>query len=172
VDDADHPLLSRFRWFYRAERGGRQGYAVRHKKVNGKDGMCYLHREVCPAPEGHEVIFLNHDRLDCRRENLKAVTRSEARWHHRVRRDSKSGVKGVRYNPAGDTWSAFVYRHGHCYQVGSFPTQYEAERAYEAELKKENPGLHQAPARVERPAVTAGGRRRRSPAKARGGEGR
>ena len=76
VDDADYPLLSEFRWCYRAERNGNQGYAVRHRKVDGKDRLCYLHREVLPAPEGFETIFLNHDRLDCRRENLKIVTKS------------------------------------------------------------------------------------------------
>jgi hypothetical protein len=101
-------------------------------------------------PEGHEVIFLNHDRLDCRRENLKVVTRENARRHHRVRSDSKSGIKGVRYNPENDTWSAYVYRHRHCYHVGTYPTQEQAVAAYESELAKENPGLHAAPARVER----------------------
>src|SRR5215472_3288661 len=111
VDDQDFPLLSEFRWCYRPERNGRQGYAVRHRKVDGKDRLCYLHREILPAPKGHETIFLNHDRLDCRRANLKVVSKEEARQHHRVRRDSKNGVKGVRANPEGKTWSAIVYRN-------------------------------------------------------------
>jgi hypothetical protein len=96
VDDQDYPLLSEFRWCYRAERDGRQGYAVRHRKVDGKDRLGYLHREILPAPDGYEVIFLNHDRLDCRRANLRVVAKEEARRHHRVRSDSQSGVKGVR----------------------------------------------------------------------------
>jgi hypothetical protein len=62
-----------------------------------------------PGP-GQEVIFLNHDRLDCRRENLRVVSKEDARRHHRVRRDSKSGVKGVRYNAGTDSWSAYVQR--------------------------------------------------------------
>jgi hypothetical protein len=101
-------------------------------------------------PIGHEVIFKNHDRLDCRRENLAVVTKEEARRHHRVRRDSGSGIKGVRFNPDGGTWSAYVYRFGHCYNVGTYNTQNEAIRAYEAELRRENPELHAAPDRVER----------------------
>jgi hypothetical protein len=150
VDDADHALLSRFRWCYRAERNGRPGYAVRHKRVDGKDRVCYLHREICPAPEGHETIFLNHDRLDCRRANLKVVTKEEARRHHRVRRDSKSGVKGVRYNAQGDTWSAVVYRHGRCYLVGTYPSQALAAAAYERAVAGEGPELPAGPERVER----------------------
>jgi hypothetical protein len=151
VDDADFPLLSEFRWCYRPERDGRQGYAVRHRKVDGKDRLCYLHREVCPAPEGHETIFLNHDRLDCRRANLKVVTKEEARRHHRVRSDSKSGVKGVRLNPESGSWSAYVYRHGRCYRVGTYYSQEQAVEAYEQELRGENPDLHRAPEVVERP---------------------
>jgi hypothetical protein len=157
VDDADFPALSQYRWCYRAERQGKQGYAVRHVKVEGKDRLAYLHREIMQPGPGQEVIFLNHDRLDCRRENLRVVSKQEARQHHRVRRDSKSGVKGVRYNAESDTWSAYVYRDGRCYGVGTFATQYEAERAYEEELRKENPDLHAAPKRVERPSGSGTG---------------
>jgi hypothetical protein len=152
VDDQDFPVHSQYRWCYRAERDGRQGYAVRHVKVEGKDRLAYLHREIMQPPAGQEVIFLNHDRLDCRRENLRVVSKQEARQHHRVRRDSKSGVKGVRYNAESETWSAYVYRHGNAYHVGTFPYQHQAEEAYEAELRKENPELHAAPKRVERPS--------------------
>jgi hypothetical protein len=152
VDDQDFPLFSQSRWCYRAERDGRQGYAVRHVKVGGKDRLCYLHREVLPAPEGHETIFLNHDRLDCRRANLKVVTKQEARRQHRVRSDSRSGVKGVRYNPDGGTWTAVTYRHGRCYHVGTYFTREQAQAAYERDLRRENPDLHTAPARVERPS--------------------
>jgi hypothetical protein len=155
VDDADFELLNDFKWSYRPERNGAQDYAVRHKKVNGKDRLAYLHREILPAPEGHEVIFLNHDRLDCRRENLKIVSKEEARQHHRVRRDSKSGIKGVRYNADTDTWSAFVYRSGRCFHVGTYYSPEQASAAYVQALREENPGLAMAPARVERPGNPA-----------------
>jgi hypothetical protein len=157
VDDADYPLLSDFRWSYRAERDGRQGYAVRHNRADGKDRLCYMHRQIMQPPPGCEVIFLNHDRLDCRRENLRVVSKEEARRHHRVRRDSKSGVKGVRYNPDGDTWSAVVYRNGHCYTVGTFHSEAAAAGAYESALMRESPDLHAAPERVERPSSAVPG---------------
>jgi hypothetical protein len=155
VDDQDYPLLSEFRWCYRPERNGRQGYAVRHRKVDGKDRLCYLHREILPAPEAHETIFLNHDRLDCRRANLRVVSKQEARRHHRVRRDSKSGSKGVRYHPDTHTWSATVYRDGRCYHLGTFYSEGEAVRAYTEAMLDENPDLYSAPERVERPGNPA-----------------
>jgi hypothetical protein len=150
VDDDAYPLLSDFRWSYRAERDGRQGYAVRHHKVNGKDRLLYLHRHLMQPGPGQEVVFLNHDSLDCRRENLRVVSKGEARQHHRVRRDSKSGIKGVRYNNASDTWSTFVYRNGLCQHVGTFYSQEQAVQAYEQAVKSENPDLHKAPEKVER----------------------
>jgi hypothetical protein len=152
VDDADYPLLADFRWSYRSERDGRQGYAVRHVKVDGKDRLSYLHREIMQPGPGQEVVFLNHDRLDCRRANLRVVTKEEARRHHRVRRDSKSGVKGVRYNPDGGTWSALTYRNGRCYTIGTFSRQEEAEAAYREALRREDPDLHTAPQPVARPS--------------------
>ncbi|HVS38925.1 MAG TPA: hypothetical protein VMS17_25430 [Gemmataceae bacterium] len=78
-----------------------------------------------------------------------------ARRHHRVRSDSKSGVKGVRPNPDGRTWIAYTYLHGHCYPIGTYYSHEAAVAAYEQEQRKENPDLNSAPARVERPAETA-----------------
>jgi hypothetical protein len=102
--------------------------------------------------QGGVADWNNHGRLDCRRENLRVVSKEEARRHHRVRRDSKSGVKGVRYNPEGDTWSAVIYRHGHCYTVGTYHSEAAAAQAYESALVNENPDLHTAPEMVERPS--------------------
>src|ERR1700733_6832209 len=92
-------------------------------------------------PLGYEVIFLNHDRLDCRRENLRVVTQQEARQHHRVRCDSKTGVKGVGYNPECDNWSAYIYRDGKCFTIGSYAGEAQAAAAYEEAMRIENPSL-------------------------------
>jgi len=81
---------------------------------------------------------------------LRIVTKEEARRHHRVRSDSKTGIKGVRYNPDAGTWSAYVYRHNNAYHIGTYYSEDDAARAYEAELQKENPVLANAPERVER----------------------
>jgi hypothetical protein len=153
VDDADFPLLSDFRWCYRAERGGKQGYAVRHVQVDGKDRLCYLHRQLMEPAPGHEVIFLNGDRLDCRRGNLRVVTKREARQHHlQARSNSESGIKGVSYNHWAKTWSVDIYRDGRAKRVGTFLTLQDAKEAHQSALRRENPDLHTAPARVERPS--------------------
>jgi hypothetical protein len=148
VDDADHLLLNDFKWCYRGERG-KAGYAVRHTKVNGKYRLVYLHRLLMNPQPGQEVIFRNHETLDCRRENLLVVGKEEARQHHRVRRDSKSGIKGVRFNPETNSWSAYVYRGGRGYHVGTYGSPEQASAAYQQALRDENPDLHRAPETVE-----------------------
>jgi hypothetical protein len=152
VDDEDYARLSPFHWCYRAERNRGPGYAIRHVKDGGKYRTSYLHREVVgPVPPGHEVIFRNGDRLDCRRENLAVVTKEEARRHHlRARSNSRSGIKGIRFNRRARTWSVDVYRDGRAKRVGTFFLLQDAQEAYEGTLRLENPDLHAAPAVVER----------------------
>jgi len=151
VDDADFQLLSEFRWCYRAERDGKQGYAVRHVKTDGKDRLLYLHRQLMQPEKGQTVIFLNHDSLDCRRENLRAVSIKEARHHQRVRSNSKSGIKGIRYNARAQTWTARMYRDGQLVTIGTFNWRQDAIDAYEKRMKSENRDLPKGPDRVELP---------------------
>src|ERR1700677_203384 len=151
LDDDDYERLRNFKWFYRGERNGNLGYAVRHgKKPIDPTGTVYLHREVMKPEPGLEVIFLNHDRLDCRKANLRAVTVEVSRQHHRMRKDCKTGAKGVIYNGDTNTWSGYLYRSGSTLHVGTFRTKEQAEQAYQDALIRENPDLHSAPAVAER----------------------
>src|ERR1043165_1625319 len=150
VDDEDFPLLADFRWSYHAERNGGQGYAVRNGKVDGKRRLIYMQRELMIPQPGYEVIFLNFDRLDCRRANLKIVKKEETRRYHRARRDSKTGIKGITYNDEFGTWSATIYRNGRAYRIGTFYSKEAAAQAYDEGLRLMNPELFNTnpPARV------------------------
>jgi hypothetical protein len=135
VDPQDHALFSEHKWCYRADRNQGPGCAVRHIKVKGKDRLSYLHREIVNAPAHKHVIFLNHDPLDCRRANLKIVTPQEARCYHRPRRDSQSGIKGVKPTPGGK-WYASIVRFKVYHHLGTFPTKEAAQEAYLTAAKK------------------------------------
>jgi HNH endonuclease len=148
VDDEDFEGLQGFRWFYRGERDAKQGYAIRHRKEGKKTKTQYLHREIVgPVPPGHEVIFRNGDKLDCRKENLRIATIAEARQHHqRARSNSESGIKGITHNEEPQTWSVDIYRDGQAKRVGTFDRLQDAKAALQERLLLENPDLFSAPA--------------------------
>jgi len=82
-----------------------------------------------------EVDHINRDRTDNRITNLREVTRGEnvANTH---RRDNKSGVPGVYYNPACGQrpWVAYKDRDGKRKYLGYFATKEQAmEARYAAE---------------------------------------
>lgn len=151
VDDLDFDRLGQFHWSYRPEREGRQGYAVRKVKIDGHYRNRYLHREIMNPEPGLEVIFRNHDRLDCRRQNLLVVTKEQARRHHRVRRDS-SGLKGVRFDEETGLWMVNVYRNGKYTCVGSFMSRHIAGQAYEEALRELDYDFFTAAQAAELPA--------------------
>lgn len=58
-----------------------------------KDGA--THRLIMKAPEKTYIDHLNHDTLDNRKENLRIVTNSVNQRNASIRKDNKTGVKGV-----------------------------------------------------------------------------
>jgi hypothetical protein len=151
VDDDGHERLSQFRWFYKPERNFHQGYAFRHGRKTDSTKMVYLHREIAAAPPGHEVLFLNNDHLDCRRENLRVVTSAEARQQRTMRLQSKPGSRRVRIDHHTGSWHAHIYlSDGRRHYVGEFGFKEEAHEACQVALQRKNPELHPVTMVVDR----------------------
>jgi hypothetical protein len=136
VDQDDYDRLHAFKWYYRPERSGNQGCAMRHvRNAAGKVTTQYLSRDVMNPPPGMEIIFLNHDRLDCRKENLKVVDRAHAQRHKRARSDNPTGHKGIIFNPGPKTFSVNLWRDGRMKRVGTFESIHHAKEAYERAVR-------------------------------------
>ena len=101
-------------------------------------------------PPGHEAIFLNHDRLDCRRENLRIATKEEARQHHRVRKDCQAKHKGMTFNERANTVSVDIMVNGRMKRIGTFYTQKEAIEEYKKAERYYYPDRPAAPEKVDR----------------------
>lgn len=128
VDESDYVALSRHTWHL--HRGAGTDYAVRHKRINGVSVALFMHREVLGlAPRTSSTVqpdHLNHNGLDNRRENLRAVTPSENAITRRPRA-SLSGIVGV--YPAGTKWRAEVWRDRRRVHLSYHTTKEEAVTA-------------------------------------------
>ena len=79
-------------------------------------GLRLFHRLVMKAKSGQEVGHKNHNKLDCRKENLHFITHSEnvqERWNRvhpaaRLTRKSTSGICGVSWDKKSKKWRAYT----------------------------------------------------------------
>ena len=99
-------------------------YAVNGSRRNG------IHRVVMDAPPGMDVDHINGDRLDNRKQNLRVCTRSQNSSNKKLRRDSKSGFKGV-YQTRSGRYQAYIgvpNTAGQHEWLGTYDTGEEAAR--------------------------------------------
>ena len=125
-----------FRWRSRPVRNTNKVQAARYITVNGKRRLSYLQNEIMQPPEGHEVIFLNHNRLNCCRSNLRVVTREQARKHRRKGR-IRRWPPGIRYIKREKLWVAELRRDCVRLLIGKFRNQWEAILALIASERSE-----------------------------------
>lgn len=120
-----------------AEAGGRT--------LNGYITICikkkpfYAHRLAWLLTHGEwpsaEVDHINGDRSDNRAANLRLATQQQNQWNRKVRRDSSSGVKGVRYHKASGRWYASIVVSRKVIALGYHETIEQAAAAYSKAAK-------------------------------------
>lgn len=122
VDMADAHLVREYRW----HRGGtKNGYACAYARTGRGRRKLYLHRLVMGAGDGQTVDHINGDPLDCRKENLRIVTRSQ-NAANRSKTRNPSGFRGVFYFPKKRKFQARLTCQGKVYRG---PYQEDAESA-------------------------------------------
>jgi hypothetical protein len=131
VDDADLANLSKFKWFYHD-----QGYAFRHAWIKRRLRTVYLHQHLMDPPDGHQVLFRDHNGLNCRRGNLLVVTIQDSRRAARPRKNSSSKYKGVRLLKKTGKFAAGIRIYGRERYLGSFADEKQAALAYDRAAHK------------------------------------
>lgn len=130
LDDCDAHLAA-LRWSSKPD--SRTTYAFRWtQRPDGKRVRLRLHRAVLNAPPGVEVDHINGNGLDCRRSNLRLATASQNKANVALRRDSKSGFKGVSFDARDRKWCARIQVAGRKIGLGRFTDPVSAARAYDA----------------------------------------
>lgn len=122
VDADDYEFLSRWRWKIHP-----QGYACRTTwdASNRKWVTVLMHRLIAGTPDHLQTDHINRDRLDNRRTNLRNVTPSVNTWNQGIRRDNRSGVRGVCFDRTRRKWKATYGKRS----LGRFDTFAEAVAA-------------------------------------------
>lgn len=75
--------------------------------INYKTGI-YLHRFVMNCPKGTEVDHIFHDLLDNRKSMLRYATSSEQKMNTKLRKDNRSGHRGVHYDSSRNKWAVYI----------------------------------------------------------------
>lgn len=144
VDAADAERVLAHKWH--ARQNGRNVYAIREVRRNGKRTRLLLHKFLT----GFErTDHRNGNGLDNRRLNLREVTTGENLQNSRRRLDNSSGFKGVSWHKGHDKWRAYIAVSGQRPRhLGYYSTAEEAACAYDAAARE----LHGEYATVNFPA--------------------
>lgn len=129
VDDADAPAVSGVKWA--ARRTGRGGKTIYANGTVPPYGQVDMHRLLLGFPD-EEVDHRNGDGLDNRRANLRPCTHALNLANQRPQTGRTSRYKGVRLHPRGNVWQAGIKVNGERRHLGSFSSEIEAARAYDA----------------------------------------
>ncbi len=139
VDDEDYERLVFFlgkhrKWRCHKRRNHRYAGTV----VKGK--TYHMHRVVLDVKDGVIVDHKNRDGLDNRKENLSVCSASQNAVNS-VRRESKSGFKGVHWHERYNGWRA-RFCVDYCDRtIGFFRSPYIAAAAYDLLASKHHGGF-------------------------------
>jgi hypothetical protein len=129
IDDEDYDLIKDYTWHLIKSNNTFYAQAyIKGSKTGGKTAKyVYLHRLVFHAPDGIEIDHKNHNGLDCRKSNLRLISRAGNSRNRLMR--NKTGFKGVRSK--GNRFESKITIEGKCIYLGSYKTPEQAGQAYQ-----------------------------------------
>ena len=127
VDAADAEYVNRWRWFMNIH-----GYAARHARDGQHDRTVLLHRELLGLIHGDRRCgdHIDRDRLNCRRSNLRIVTRAGNVQNKGSYQGSTSRFRGVCWDRG--KWVASLHVNGKHVNLGRFDDEQAAAEAARA----------------------------------------
>lgn len=128
VDDEDFHRVASHSWCVLDLRRRRNGLLYAQSRIGGK--IIYLHRFVTAAKPGTEVDHKNGDGLDCRKRNLRVVTRLEnSRNRRHLYKNNITGVTGVSFDRTRGKFKVDISVRGKTFAIGRFATLEDAAEA-------------------------------------------
>lgn len=90
-----------------------------------------LARFLLNADKNQVVSYLDGNPLNCRKSNLKLISKSKRSETQRIGKNNKTGVKGVTWRSDRNQFRASITKNRIRYDLGSYRTLEEAKRARE-----------------------------------------
>lgn len=132
VDEEDFDRLSVYKWFAFPLPGSKAGrhYAMRIFKLpDGRQSSERMHQAVA----GHtHPDHIDGDGLNNQRANLRRATTAQNGANRRSNVGSSSRFKGVTWHKGDKRWQASIKVDGRNRYLGSFRSEEDAARAYDA----------------------------------------
>ena len=127
IDDADAPLILKFKWCAWKSRNAERWYAM--TRVEGKHTL--MHSLLTGW---YRTDHRDGDGLNNRRENLRQCTNSQNGANRRKNRNGSSRFKGVSLDATRRTpkWVAHIRVNGNLRSLGRFLIEEDAAAAYRA----------------------------------------
>jgi HNH endonuclease/AP2 domain len=132
IDAADVPLVEWINWTVVIPASAQHKaipYVTGHVEKRGKS--VYVHGRIMNVQPGEFVDHLDHNTLDCRRDNLRVCSKSQNAMNMKKRRGCSSIYKGVSFEKKCGAWSANITLDYQQRYLGIFATEIEAAHAYD-----------------------------------------
>ncbi|MDP1570828.1 MAG: HNH endonuclease [Vicinamibacterales bacterium] len=120
IDDEDYDRLRKYIW-----RTDPAGYVFRC--AGGKIRMA---RQILKAPRGIWIRWINGNKLDNRKENLRLYTRSQLTASSKMFRTNTTGYRGVYWLAPKKRWMVIVIHLRRRHFCGYFRDPHSAAEAY------------------------------------------
>lgn len=124
VDDDTYDKVQKYHWHVNSVGYPQRSYRINYKRFNQK-----LHHFIIGKPSGGLVTdHINRNKLDNRKINLRHTTVSQNIINSKLRKDNKSGYRGIRKVQRGnyERWQAYVSINGKHKHMGYFKNKKEA----------------------------------------------
>jgi hypothetical protein len=131
IDDEDANLVTGFKWYPMTVDGKVYGAGWKHMPPGRY--FVHLHRLIANAQPGEIIDHIDRDSLNCRRSNLRRVTRQQ-NCHNcgPTRKPGTSKYKGVSFSRRAGRFRAQINFNRRRMYLGYFDNEEDAARAYNA----------------------------------------
>lgn len=131
VDDEDYEMLMKFNWSVSIS--AKTNYAIWSIIKDGIHHTIKLHRMIMRITDPKvEVDHLDHNGLNCQKNNLRAGTKSNNQWNRNIDKTNKSSrYIGVTWKKKNNRWEVHISHNNKRVQIGCFIDEIQAAKAYD-----------------------------------------